>query len=310
MIYRRNVWLAALVLALALLELGLDDGGPARRAVGRLFPDLYADRAARIELVQGDGRLELARDPSGAGWTLPGSFGHPAFAPTVENFLSGMTGLTSLDLLSDRPEAHREYGVGPEGIVVRIHDADGRLLAALVQGAPLGRESGSYVRREGENEVYRARSMRALSLEPTGWLDARLLSFAEALVSSIRAAGGALGAPLERTRDERPDRWLRPDGSRASVEAVRGALRDLAGRFFVDRVVAARTEDLDFGEPRLVLELGLVDGGSVRLHVGRDASAAEGGGVLVARELGGFVLSLPRVSYEALLGVLEHLARS
>jgi len=309
-IYRRNLLLAALVLALALVELLLDDSGPAPRAVGRLFPDLYADRAARIELARGDARLELARDAAGSGWSLPGSFGYPAFEPTVDNFLNGMTGLTTLDLLTDRPEAHREYGVGEEGLSVRVLDADGKPLAALVQGAPLARESGSYVRREGEDEVYRARSMRPLVLEASGWMDARLLSFAEPLVSSIRATGAALEAPLERTRDERPDHWLRPDGSRALADAVRGALRDLAGRFFVDRVVAARAADLDFGEPRLVLELGLVDGGTLRLLVGRDANAEEGGGVLIAREPGGFVLDLPRASFEALLGVLRHLAGS
>lgn len=273
-LYRRNVILLGVVLLLAAVDVALERPGPVQREVGRLFPELLVDRAARLSLARGDERLDLVRDADG-GWTVEQLGGYPGFSDQIDLFLTRLGSVTNLDLLTDLAAAHAEYGVDEAGLSVRVEDASGAPLAAFVQGLEVAREGASYLRLADGTEVYRVLGLRALSLDPLRqWVDPRLVGFEPILVKRLTISGPAAGEnALTFTRVEgTTDAWTREGGGRAPKSQVPLVLQDLR-RIFLDGVVGEDAAGI--ADPRLVIELELRDASVRRLTFGaEDADGA------------------------------------
>ncbi|MFT5050025.1 MAG: hypothetical protein ACI8QZ_001418 [Chlamydiales bacterium] len=241
-----GVWLGLLVLSWALQGPG---SGQAQREIGRLFPDFQRADAARVVIERPartdapDARqtVELVRrdgGPADALWVLPEHFDHPAGSVSLEQLFDALTSLTNLDLLAESAASHVDYGVDAAGLVLRVFDGSGDLLAGLVQGAQATPAAGSglasYVRVLGSDEVFRAPRVGAIPTDPRRWLERRWLSFEPALVRAVRVTEDDVTETWSRTEMER---WSR-DGKAVSARIIRSLL-DRLNACFLDDVLAA-----------------------------------------------------------------------
>lgn len=239
-IARRNVVLAGVLTGLLAVFAALESSTTSAREVGPLLPGLAREAARSIELDAGGATLALERAEDG--WGVRDAFGHPARPERVQRLLDRLVSLTTMDLLSRRPENHEQYGVAERERGVRVYDGDGELLADLIQGDARTFAGGtghaaSFVRRAGDDAVYRAPRFEPVTVDLASWLDNRFLTFEPALVDGIRLrfTDPARSVTLER-RDV--DRWVRESGEAVSSRAVRTFL-DRAGALFFGEVEAA-----------------------------------------------------------------------
>ena len=293
---RVNVVLLVLVMALAALELARGRGGAPPREVGRLFPEFFVDQAERVEVVGPDGTLELRQGE--AGWVCASRFGHPARADWTGQLTRALASLTTLDLLSDDPGRHGDYGLDEGATRVRVWNESGELVVDLIQGDDTPDASRAcYVRRFGDDAVYRAPSLERIPAEPARWLDSMWLSFEPAVIKAVRVVSPDLEAPLELTREDK--RYIWSDGDRTVAKRKVDSLLDAARGLFVSDVVAGPADGaLELGEVALRLEL-------TRLNdvvlVGEFSEAQDGVVRARRRDPDGWVVELPAKSVELLV---------
>lgn len=235
----RNYVLAGV---LAVLSLLLVTGGgeelPARE-ISRFAPALVPAEARRVEVTSGPRRVTLQREESG--WVLAELHGFPADRQLVERVLEVLAELTTLDLLTEDPARHAEYGLDEASAQrLTVLGADDGVVADLYVGrAPSG---SAFVRRVGEDAVYGASVLPRTSSEPVGWQRTiALVPVEPALVLRLELSGPELGgadSPIVLKRDGRGQgRWLDAadkEVPRASAEGLVRALTTL----FVDRMLA------------------------------------------------------------------------
>ena len=251
-----------LLVALALL-LGLEFGFPVQRSeqrtIEKLFPTLYKDLAARTLLVQGEQRIAIERDEGGR-WVMLEHHDYPASPRKLAELLSALTSLMTLDLVTSDAASHSEYGLGSGALRVQVWDAAGEVLADLIQGAEISGAGASYVRRAGQDDVYRAPRLRTIDLGLQYWLDVVWMPFAEALVNDLALEGELLDSSLHFKRDDKTvDRWRTQDGRSVSAAPLK-ALARAAQSLFVDSVAGPASLTEQLGEPTLQLTLGLING--------------------------------------------------
>jgi len=256
---RINGILLVLLAALLALDLGLRDSGPEARTIGRLAPAFYRDRADRALLQRGEGRIELQLTAEG-NWILPEHHGYPASSRTLDELLTAMTSLTTLDLVSLDASTHHEYGLDDQALRIEIWDADGQRVLGLLQGEEAAGGGASYVRLMGEAAVYRAARLRSIRLDPGLWLDVQWLTFPEPLVSRISLSGSELSAARILVRDpDTVDTWRIEGGERIGSTAIKGHLRALRG-LFVERVQGRADGPIASEQILLSVDLELIDG--------------------------------------------------
>jgi len=282
-IARRNfvlggVWLGLLVLSWALPGPG---SSIARREIGRLFPEFQRADAVRVVIerpadVSASGApqsIELVRrdqDQGAALWVLPEHFDYPAGTVSMQQLFDALTSLTNLDLLSESAASHVDYGLGPDGLVLRVFNGAGDLLVGLVQGAEATPAAGTglatYVRVLGADEVYRVPRVGTIPTDPRRWLERRWLAFEPGLVRELRITEGGTTEVWSRAEMER---WTRA-GAPASARLLRSLLDRLNACFFDDVIAAqpaGRTAELHIA---VVLQ----DGSELEMHFA--AADAEG----------------------------------
>lgn len=204
-------WLLIVVFTglLAFWLLGQGGGAVEERAVRPLFDAFQGNRAQLVVLerpdaaaVQTDGveRATLALRPSGeesskTQWVLEELFGAKAFSDRVERLLSRIGSMTTLDLVSADPERHREYGLTEDrALRVRVSTTPEMgaepMVDLLLAPAP---ERAAWVRKSGENEVWRIARFFPPSPAPRAWFDdSSLMPLGDRAIRSIRARGSAL----------------------------------------------------------------------------------------------------------------------
>jgi hypothetical protein len=283
---RTNWLLLAVLVSLAALDTGLSLSRPEAREIARLFPALWPGDALRIRIESPTSpgpsgpsgaeagartgaaprRIELER--RGANWVLTERFDMHARESRVSVLLEHLTSLTNLDRVSDSPAEHERYGVGLEGTIVRVFGPDDSLLAALVQGleAPQGpgdRLRSTWVRPLGEDAVYRAAGLEAITLGELDWMENRWMDFEFAAVATLSWNAGE-GVQLELTREPN-DRWVAPDGRVLAKGLVQDFLTHLRGLFF--DTVEGRVEP-DAEPAAFSVRLELYDGTSLEAFLG------------------------------------------
>jgi hypothetical protein len=302
---RTNWLLIGLLVVLAAVDLGLGERGGEARTIGRLATEFYRDRAARALLVRGEERMELQRGADGA-WFLPERHGYPASARTVDELLTALTSLTTLDLVSLEATTHTEYGLAQGALGVEVWDEEGQRVLGLLQGAEVSGGGASYVRLMGEEAVYRAARLRPIQLDPRFWLDVQWLTYPEALVSRIELSGTALPQTRTLVRDpETVDTWRVEGGERIGAAPIKNHLRALRS-LFVEGVRGRVDTGAAVGAPLLSAELELIDGRHFSASIMADPSGAEG--VLGRRGPDDpFIVEFGQGSWQAVLASAERL---
>jgi len=302
---RTNCLLIGLLAGLTALDFALRDRGGDARTIGRLATEFYRDKAARAQLVRGDERMELQRSAEGA-WSLPEHHGYSASARTVDEILTALTSLTTLDLVSLDASTHGEYGLAQDALAIEVWDEDGQRVIGLLQGAEVSGGGASYVRLMGADAVYRAARLRPIQLDPRFWLDVQWMTYPEALVSRIELSGTALAESRTLVRDpDTVDTWRREGGERIGVAPIKNHLRALRS-LFVESVRGRVDAGAPVGATLLSVELELIDGRHFSASIMTDPSGAEG--VLGRRGSDDpFIVEFGKSSWQAVLASAERL---
>ena len=210
---------AAVALGGALVA-GYDDEQTSAPAGGGLaFPNL-AQRlgaAATIEVKKADGTLVIKRD--GERWVLPEKGGYPVRPEKVRELLVGLTELRLLEpRTADAAQLNRlgldDPGApGSTGLLLRVLDAQGGPIAALVIGRRRVRTQGNvpesvYVRRPGETQSWLAEGRLPIDAEANLWLDRDIANLPATRFLRLEARrDGAAQVVIARTGDA-PDAAL------------------------------------------------------------------------------------------------------
>lgn len=214
---------AALVVggALLLAPEDLEDAPPAG-GEGPVFPGLVArlPEARRIELVRPEGMLVIER--RGEAWVLPDSGGYRVRPSRVRELLTALTELRLVERRTADPAQLGRLGLedptrpgAAGGQALRVLDAEGRPIAALLVGRRRTRSQGNlpeaiYVRRPGEDQAWLAEGRLPLESDPQLWIDRDLANIPAERILRVEATrlGGAPPVVLVRAAGAPPARLL------------------------------------------------------------------------------------------------------
>lgn len=233
-----------------------------------LFADLRdkAPHVATIEVVQGDKRLTLQRD--GDNWVLREHESFPAAPERVTGLLGSLTAAELAEAKTKMEDRYALLGVEDPSVkeaksrLVRLLDGGGKELAAVIVGekrldpSGLG-QSGTYVRRPGEEQAWLATANIDAGLELKDWVDPRLF---EARRDEVKTVEVVLPGeePLKIKRDpERPGHTLEdiPDGMKLKyINVVDEVVRAASTLEFTD-VRKDRAAPDDAATSTVVMEL-------------------------------------------------------
>jgi hypothetical protein len=251
------------------------------------LPALTVADVDRLTLVGGRDTTRLQREAAG-GWTVNG---HLAAADRVVELLDAAhDSAVTTELVARSAGSHPRLGVdSAAGRRVRFFQGD-RVLLDLVFGNEGGGYQTAYVRRSGEDDVYRLNGRLAtlMNRDAEGWRDRTIAKVAADSVAGVRVAHGARGFALTRAGAA----W-QVDGAPAdSAEVARflGRLADVVAAGFASD---AQADSLDFARPdRRLVVTGTA--GDTLLALAFDSTAS---GVWVRRAGGGPVFRLDTWRY-------------
>ena len=128
--------------------------------------------AAQIEITTANESFAMVRTE--AGWVMPSRGDYPVRAERIAELDEALGALRLDQAMTRDPEKFDRLGVGDpetggEGVRVRVLDADGAVLAALVLGRARG-EDGVYLRREGGVRAFAAQGPALALADPGRWL--------------------------------------------------------------------------------------------------------------------------------------------
>jgi hypothetical protein len=172
------------------------DTAPVDQAAGALvFPNLapQANAIASVRIAQGGAAFALKRD--GDAWVLPDRDGYAVDADQVRRLLLELVALRITESRTANPALHAELDLDgaakdQKSLRVTLADANGAALADLLLGrSRFGRQGtagdGTFIRREGENQVYLARGRVAPERDAAKWLDRRVANVERERIASI-----------------------------------------------------------------------------------------------------------------------------
>ncbi len=298
-IERRNVVLLVVVLLLVAVRSALEPrGADANREKALLgFFDPALVSRVRIECTASSVELERR----GAAWVVLSRSGFPADGRVVEELLLRLRGISSADRVSEDASSLERFGVAEGAARIVLLSSEGELLADLRAGrsAELGR--GSFLRLAGSDEVFRAAALDVPDCDPSHWIEGRLLDFSPADVRALRGVlEGARSLHLVKSED---GRWQAVGEERALTAARVEPLLVVASNLFVEDVRELEPEQAGLVPPALVLELELVGGTDLVLHLGRPL--ADGGRAATRPDWASpWVVELPAPSAGKLEGAL------
>jgi len=170
-----------------------------------------ADTVARIEIERAGEKFELARGADGT-WTMPAKGGYPADFAQIRRLVLDVANMRILEARTSNKALHAEIdldGAGKDQKAVRmaLYGAQDQPLAAVLTGRTrFGRQGnagdGTFVRRDGEDQVWFVQGRVGVEREQAKWLEKRVVDVARERVA--RATVVADGARLEVTR-AKPD---------------------------------------------------------------------------------------------------------
>lgn len=271
---RLNWTLGAIVLVLGVIDLwrGSIDHAPSRE-IGRLLPEFFADEVARFQISGPDGEVNLKQVGEGQ-WVVVDRHDYPAYMVLVSTLSQALTSMTTVDLLSEDASRHGEYGLATGAIRVRAWNAEDGLIADLLRGDGVHGSRATYVRREGEDAIYRAANLPKLTTDPTKWLTGKWMPFESSIAVRVRLEFDGEEA-VEFVRETSRKKWTR-DGEAVRLSSMDRFLNSLPALYLQD-VTAAPGTALPQTALRFEIELlgdALLSG---------EFSSLEGPGTVIAR---------------------------
>ncbi len=240
-----------------------------------LYPGLDAASVNAVEISSGkDAKEKVTLVRKDKEWVIQERSGYAADTARVEEILALLPQLARAEVVSTRPEMFASYDLADTSSYTRLRllDKEGRALVDLMAGKGMVRSS--FVRKFGENRVYRVDASLAgkLMTRPRDFFADTRLALPEttarkALVveydgdaMEFRKTGGGEPAPPQYDHEGnpvpivKPDRWelVSVEGSgTADATAVDNYVSGLGSVYFEDVAAAAPTAEHQLEKPFL-----------------------------------------------------------
>ncbi|MCW5700862.1 MAG: DUF4340 domain-containing protein, partial [Rhodospirillales bacterium] len=139
------------------------------------------DAVARVTIAGKDGEFSVARNDAGL-WVIPEKHGYPVAFAKVRELVATMAGMDLIEGMTANPDRFARLEVedldkeAAESRRVRLETADGSVLAETIVGKRRhgftgGRETGTYIRRDGDERAWLASGGLVVNVKPEEWLD-------------------------------------------------------------------------------------------------------------------------------------------
>lgn len=306
-ITRRNLALIVVLSVLIGLDVASRSGGEEVRQVGALLDGFDPARVHRFELTPpgSEDPIVVERTAPDAPWTLPATFGYPAFPDLIDRVLAHVASLSTLDLVAEDVADHARYGVDASGAFLVLSGAQGEVLAGLVQGKLAPDGAATYVRRVDGSNVYR---MPRTKLWPTTidvFLDMSLIRVPETkAILGFQFEGDLFAAPYavvhDRAKSFRPWHTPDPDHKVLTTGKVTKALIHINSTFHTG-VVAAEA----LGPDATVLMRLNVDFEGSPSRTLRFGAALPNGQIPVSRDDDPWTVTVDPVTFQLLVDALQ-----
>lgn len=165
-----------------------------------LAPELLKDmgHVAQVTVSREGSVITLQRQPDG--WVVAERGGYPADAGKIAALARSIASANLIEPKTDQPDRLRRLGLGDpdqqasKSARIVIRDANGRKLVAIVIGKERyglfgpGR-SGSYLRRDGENQAWLADRRIEVPGELVEWLPRRIVDIPDSRIARVGLKG-------------------------------------------------------------------------------------------------------------------------
>jgi hypothetical protein len=278
---------AAIVAGAAVVATGQRDkaASPADMAGQLVFPGLLprVGELSRIEIEGNGEKFELVRRPDGT-WTVPAKAGYPADFPMIRRLALDVADMRIIEARTANPALHAEIdldGTGKDQKAVRatFYGAQGGPQASLLAGRTrFGRQGtggdGTFVRKDGENQVWFVRGRIGIERDATKWLARRVVDVQRERVTKAVVVRPD-GARLEVTRDayEKQDFELAPLPDDKKVKSAFDVNLVASGIEALDLEDVRKADGLSFAGERDFVEFATFDGVTLRVEFAREGDA-------------------------------------
>jgi hypothetical protein len=245
---RSNLILLGLLVVQAILVALVHAGGD-RDGVAPAGPFLDGlSRAAiqRVTLADGDSEVTLQRTDSG--WGVTDEHGYGASMDKIDELLHDLVALTTRELVATSANHHVDLEVAADSFNRRVAVTTPEAEHTFFVGKA-GRGGATFVRRDGEDEVYSVADFSAhkLTARPAAWLERVAFEADRDRIAGIDVRNAAGSFSLHR---DTLDRWTladAPDGPAVDDAAVGKLLGKVASVRLKE--VAGRIESVPVGQP-------------------------------------------------------------
>ena len=278
---------AAIVAGAAVVATGQRDKAatPADMAGQLVFPGFLprVGELARVEIEAAGEKFELVRGADGT-WTLPSKAGYPADFPMIRRLALDVADMRIIEARTANPALHAEIdldGTGKDQKAVRatFFGAQGPAQASVLAGRTrFGRQGtggdGTFVRKEGDNQVWFVRGRIGVERDATKWLARRVADVARERVTKAVVVRPD-GARLEVTRADyaAQDFDLAPLPADKKVKSVFDVNLVASGIEALDLEDVRKADGLSFAGDRDFAEFETFDGVAVRVEFAREGDA-------------------------------------
>ena len=180
------------------------------------FPELREgpDAVAKVTIQTKDGTITLVRT-SPETWTSPDRFDYPAAGDKINKLVRQLNDMRLIEAKTASAERYERLEVEDmaeeaNSRLIRLEDGDGKVLAEALIGKRLFRltgnaNSGTYIRRPGEDQSWLASGGFDLEPEVEAWLDQIVVEVDREEVAKVEvtlADGGTYSVSREKAGDE------------------------------------------------------------------------------------------------------------
>ncbi|MGI9417612.1 MAG: DUF4340 domain-containing protein [Geminicoccaceae bacterium] len=235
------------------------------------FPELRAkpDAVMKVTIQTKDGTITLNRT-SPETWTSPDRFDYPAANDKINQLVRQLNDMRLIEAKTASVERYERLEVEDMteeagSRLIRLEDAEGKVLAEALIGKRLFRltgnaNSGTYIRRPGEDQSWLASGGFDLEPEVEAWLDQIVVEIDREEVAAVEIAlaeGEGYSVSREKAGDELQFDAL-ADGEALKVDA---SIAELASALTSVRLAAVKPkDDVAWPAERHVAEVRTFDG--------------------------------------------------
>ncbi|MEM9628268.1 MAG: DUF4340 domain-containing protein [Pseudomonadota bacterium] len=242
------------------------------------FPDLRAgpDAVAKVTIQTKDGTITLTRT-SPETWTSPDRFDYPAATDKINRLVRQLNDMRLIEAKTASSERYARLEVEDmaeeaNSRLIRLEDGDGKVLAEALIGKRLFRltgnaNSGTYIRRPGEDQSWLASGGFDLEPEVEAWLDQIVVEIDREQVAEVEILlpdGQSYSVSREKAGDELQFDDL-AEGETLKADA---SLIELASALTSVRQAGVKpAEELAWPEEKHTAKLRLFDGLEVTVQL-------------------------------------------